>query len=484
MSVAYEILGPRPWGKVALTGETWSTPAVITRNGRRLLVAVDRQGVIQALDGVTLEVVWRRRLGGEITASPVVADVDGDGHDEIIVGTHQGELFILDLDGATKVAVRLGAMIRSTVGVADVNGDGRVEILVASYGPVITALRGDGKVVWRRTLPKHVFIGGTKRGVVSSPLLYDVDDDGELEIVVGTRSARMFCLEARSGQVKWFAKLSYDPDSSPSFGRTEAGFPLVVVGGGEHTAGAGDNALIAYDGRTGQRVWTAATGGGVDSCPTILRLADGRQLVVAGVLGHSGCVAVDLSTGVQVWRYDFGPTDLCDHSTGQCRRSAKAPYFTEFARCRSYTTPVALDVAGERAVVVGSNNGLVAVLDLATGAPRLEFQSGGMVRGSAVVADLGQGSNQLVVPSGSHLLMFDTGSRGAETPMFKVRPDHIGCDPVPAAPASITARPAPADMPLRLFWHFTVLDACRHFLLKLDEKLLRKLGIRLFEHGY
>jgi hypothetical protein len=35
-----------------------------------------------------------------------------------------------------------------------------------------------------------------------------------------------------------------------------------------------------------------------------------------------------------------------------------------------------------------------------------------------------------------------------------------------------------------MFWRLGVLDAWRHLLIKLDDKVLRRLGVKLLEHGY
>lgn len=472
--------------ELPLLGETWSTPAIVETSDGPLLVAVDRAGEVKAFRGSSLTEAWRHDLGCEITSSPTVADVDGDGEEEILLATHGGDLLVISGQGEIKSRIALGETIRSTPAVADLDGDGRPEIVLSTYGPYGVALRWTGEILWRRRLPKHLFIAGTKRGSVSSPLVADVDLDGAVEIVFGTRSARLFCLEGATGRVKWFKTLRYDPDSSPSF-VVKDGRPLVIFGGGEHTGGQGDNAIIALDGRDGAEVWRAPMGGGVDSSPTIARMRDGSTLAFACVLARPGCVAVNVATGQLVWRAAFGPTSTCEHGHDfQCRRQGGRTYFTEDALCRSYTTPTLMESeAGEPLVAVGSNNGEFVILHAATGAIRYEEATSGMVRGSLVFGDLDQdGRAELVVPSGDRLRVYRTPFRGEPVRMFKARPDHLGAA-VPSPPA-LAARPRrpPRTMAAKMFWHFVVLDAARHLLLKLDEKVLRGLGVRLFAHGY
>ncbi|KPG01699.1 hypothetical protein IP86_02440 [Rhodopseudomonas sp. AAP120] len=472
---------------VRLAAETWSTPAVVRWGGRTLVITVDRSGEIRALDGRDLSIVWKRSLGAEITASPTIVDRDGDGRPEIIVGTHAGELFMFAPDGCLLRHYKFDDVIRSSVAAADIDGSGVPTLFVAVYGPVVVAVGADGKQRWRRRLPNHLFAGRMKRGVVSSPLVADVDRDGTAEIVIGIRSSRLFCLDARTGRIKWFAKLGYDPDSSPSFVIDGSGRPLVLFGGGEHTGGEGDNAIIALDGRTGRRVWTTVVGGGVDSSPMLLERPGRSPIAVACALARPAVIAVDAWSGDLLWRHDFGPTAECEHGPDhRCRPPGRA-YFTEHATCRSYTTPLMADVDGDGRVeiVAGSNNGELVVLDAETGRLRTRLAMGGAVRGSPVIADLdGDGFCELAVVGGNRLSIHRTRHTGPETTMFKGRADHLGTiGPLPPA-AAIAPRRPPWYMPIALFWHLGVADMLRHVFLKADERILRRCGLRLFRYGY
>ncbi|MFC0242369.1 oligosaccharide flippase family protein [Rhodopseudomonas telluris] len=470
-----------------LAAETWSTPAVVHWNGRTLVITVDRSGEIRALDGRDLTVVWQRSLGAEITASPTIVDRDGDGRPEIIIGTHAGELFMFAPDGCLLRHYKFDDVIRSSVAAADIDGSGVPTLFVAVYGPVLIALGADGKQRWRRRLPSHLFAGRMKRGIVSSPLIADVDRDGAAEVIVGIRSSRLFCLDAGTGRIKWFAKLAYDPDSSPSFVIDGNGRPLVLFGGGEHTGGDGDNAIIALDGRSGRRVWTTEVGGGVDSSPMLLERPGRAPIAIACALARPAVIAVDAWTGQLLWRHDFGPTAGCEHGADhRCRPPGRA-YFTENAICRSYTTPLIADVDGDgRAeIVAGSNNGELAVLDAETGRLRKRLAMGGAVRGSPIIADLdGDGLCELAVVAGSRLSIHRTRHAGPETTMFKGRADHLGTIGSSLPAATISPRRPPWYMPLALFWHLGVADVMRHVFLKADERILRRCGVRLFRYGY
>ncbi|MDZ4363994.1 PQQ-binding-like beta-propeller repeat protein [Brevundimonas sp.] len=473
---------------VDLGGETWSTPAIVQFKDGAIVVTADRSGAVHGFSSPDLTPLWRIETGAEITASPLIFEDPMDGP-LIVIGDHTGTVRFIDpRDGAILRSVEIGSAVRATAAAADIDGDGQAEIVLGIYGPGIVALRRDGSEVWRRRLPGHLFAGRMKQGVVSSALVCDVDRDGELEIVIGVRSSRLFCLEARTGRVKWFACLGYDPDSSPSFSLRGDGTPLVLFGGGEHTGGLGDNAVIALDGRDGHRVWTTDVGGGVDSSPMLLDRPGRSPLLFACSLAYPSVLALDAWSGALIWRHDFGPTPACIHGTDHhCRPADGRPYFTENAICRSYTTPLLADLDGDGRVevVAGSNNGTIVVLDAETGTVRQTEATAGMARGSAVLGDIdGRGKNAVVAPSGRTLRMYRTRHSGPGTPMFKSRADHLGTvtDP-PAVNDARPRKPGPLA-PLAMAWRFGVLDAVRHVVLKIDEKILRRLGLRLFRYGY
>ncbi|MEM1056853.1 MAG: PQQ-binding-like beta-propeller repeat protein [Bacteroidota bacterium] len=458
---------------LALDAETWSTPAVAP--GR--IVATDRSGLVRAWDA-SGEVAWEVRLGAEITASPTLADLPDP---TILIGDHAGTFVALDLaTGTERWRQSFGAMIRATCAVTECEGETAIWLPV--YGPRLVRMTDDGRVLYDRALPKNaVYQRGRDAGAVSSPLVADIDGDGRLEVVFGVRAQRVYCCDAETGEILWFTPLRYDPDSSPTL--TEAdGLPLVLVGGGEHTGGTGDNALLALHPRDGRVVWTAPAGAGVDGAATIAEV-DGEPLAFFCSLGSGSVIATDLS-GIERWAQPFGPTEACVHDP-ICRDPAR-PYFTGRAICRSYVTPLVADLDGDgrREVVAGSNNGTLLVLDAATGEERHRLQTGGMVRGSAILGDLdGSGRLTMVVPSGDRILTFPTQAASAEAwPQYKGDPSHLGWrEPRPVAP---THGPRPALLGPRLAWHSTVRDAARFAAFQVERRLLNPLGIRLAEHYY
>ena len=421
--MAEPIFAPR--SRVPLSEITWSTPCVVPHRGRALAAARDGSVVSVCDDGA---IAWRRELGETVTASPVPIALQNRG-DVVVLGTHEGRVRALSVtDGAIVWETEVEGVVRATVAVATLEEGDVPRVFVASYGDFVSCLRADdGRVEWTRWLPANVWNRST--GIVSSPLVADVDGDGRLEVVVGNRSWRTYCLDARTGRLRWYHRFDYGVDSTPSL--VDLGHErLVVVGTGESLNGLGDNAIVALDGATGRERWRVPCGGGVDGSATVARLpGESAPVVFQTTLADAACVCVDAADGTERWRYRIAETDACTHESGVCLTRGFSDYFTERAVCRSYTMPVVADVDGDDAleVVFGSCNGSVITLDAATGQPKDIVNTGGLVRGSPVLADLdGDGFDELVVPTGSELQIWGTKSRGADWPMFKGASDLAG----------------------------------------------------------
>ena len=471
---------------------SWSTPAICEAltDGQRAVIATDRSGTVHAFSGTSHALLWQRKLEGSITASPIVGDINGDDTPEVVIGTESGWLYALAIDsGEVLWRTRCGNCIRATAAIADCDGDSRVEILIGGYGTWMFCLDGsNGHVKWKRYLPKHEFFGRRKAGIVSSPLVADVDLDGELEIVTGMRSKRVYCLRARDGVFKWFRELKCDPDSSASLAITN-GQPVVYIGGGEHTSGKGDNALIALRGTDGKVLWKGPVHGGLDSSPVIADINnDGQPEVVITSLADASCHAFNAATGERLWSYRFGPTELCEHDQDNvCVSRSTGVYWTETAICRSYTTPLVadLDNDGNREVVVGSNNGIVVMLNGASGELLWSDDTGSLVRGSPVLADIDMdGTQELLVTSGDRILIYRTNARGAEWPMFNGAATHAGwIDPVISDRAHTPAM-RQRFLWFKLVWCWLIKDFFRYLAFQLERRVLKHLGIRLFDYYY
>ncbi len=136
----------------------------------------------------------------------VLADLDGDGRREILFPSYDGRLHAFWLDktehGAWPVTIPTVAgggdtfRFASEPVVADLDDDGQAEVIVASWPRKVAGLRGElliyssqGALLQRTALPAPATFGDTWNGALGAPTLADIDGDADLEVVLGTRSS-------------------------------------------------------------------------------------------------------------------------------------------------------------------------------------------------------------------------------------------------------------------------------------------------------
>ncbi len=125
---------------------------------------------------------------GFLVVSPILADLDADGDDEIVVGDGCSNLFAWNKDG-TPVAgwpVKVAATVEAlgTAAVANLDGDagGRLEVVVGASDGKVYAFHNDGTPVagWPQVIHPPISNSHSTAPGVS---IADVDADGHLDVV-------------------------------------------------------------------------------------------------------------------------------------------------------------------------------------------------------------------------------------------------------------------------------------------------------------
>jgi hypothetical protein len=224
---------------------------------------------------------WPRKGAAPFWSVPAVGDIDGDGEQEIVIGSNTNRLYAWNADGSEVrdgdsnpatdgvYFVPNGSVISSPA-VADLNQDGVKEIVFGTSGAAVYALRNGV------TLPGWPFVAS---GLMSSsPAIGDIVPGGELEVAIACGNDSVYVLTASGGRSPgWPRPLELTPTNgrvnSPAVAqlRRHLGDPsfCVVIAGT-------DGALTAF-GPTGNTLpgWDSVQLGAVTEASPVVADLDG-----------------------------------------------------------------------------------------------------------------------------------------------------------------------------------------------------------------
>ena len=171
-----------------------------------------------------------RQQGFTTLDGPVAADIDSDGNLEIVMNISR-KMHVINSDGtnAAGFPVSIDHIMQHSPAVGDLDGDGSLEIVAQARSANINetyvyAWHSDGSLV--SGFP--VTFGG---GFYESPVLYDLDKNGKLEVIMSFNN-KVYVIDY-DGSVKsgWPVEIGRINNSRPAVGDINGdGYSDVIVG--------------------------------------------------------------------------------------------------------------------------------------------------------------------------------------------------------------------------------------------------------------
>lgn len=314
----------------------------------------------------------------------------------------------------TKWSLPAGNLVESSPAIGDIDGDGKAEVIALSYSGKMYVLDGlNGKIIkpWPTTI-----VDGKRE--LSSPALGDVDRDGRIEIIIGTRKdKRVYCLDAKTGDVEWFIQAREEIWSSPTLIDINGDKRMEIV--------IGSDRLYVLDGK-GSHIWSHLPELGIRSTPTVGDIDGDGDLEIVFMDMGSTVYALSASLRRVEWKQNLGYGEGLPFSSpalGDINGDGKPEIAVAIskkgiyvlsgrtgepirdypieARVKSSPAIGDIDNDGQLEIVIGANDRFIYAFKYGLKKPFWKYRVGDIVESSPALGDI-DGDGELEVIVGSH----------------------------------------------------------------------------------
>jgi outer membrane protein assembly factor BamB len=276
----------------------YSSPVVADlddRPGQEILIVASAERKLICLSAAG-EPIWTYEdFVRRNTMTPTVADLDGDGHLEILIGSREKGTVCLTHDGKLRWRVPVeGGLSWTTIVVADADTDDTPEVYWISRLGLVECRRPNGDEAWNYQLG----YANDRMKTDSSPAIGDVDGDGQSEIVAAS-PFQIVCLKP-DGKPLWEHK---------SVSRFNSGPVIANVLGDDNREvliQSEKGVVSCLDGPTGKILWTHHTLPVRIDASIAVGDFDGNgkpEIFYGDNVGNAFCLD---GSGVEQWSYDTG----------------------------------------------------------------------------------------------------------------------------------------------------------------------------------
>jgi len=146
--------------------------------------------------------IWRYTSGGSVQSVDRIADLNGDGYNDVVIGSWYNGNRIIAISGhssgnnpAVIWNTPTTSPVMKVVTCPDLNGDGYEDVLVASWAAYALALSGaDGSELWRNVAGDDVW---------AIHWSYDINGDSIPEVISGSFTGNVILINGADGETIW-----------------------------------------------------------------------------------------------------------------------------------------------------------------------------------------------------------------------------------------------------------------------------------------
>ena len=351
------------------------TTADINGDGMQEILIGSDDDILYALNNVGT-VLWKYKTKGNVRSAATIDDIEGDGVREIIFGSDDGNLYVLDTEGKLKWSYDAGAPIRSSPAIADLGGKSENEIIFATMDGRIICLDAKGRLNWEYK---------TQGPITASPTIYDIDYDTNDEVIIGSEDNTVYVLKHPPHKVWRFntygditGSVAINREGYAVFGSHDGKFYKIRIG----STGESITRRIKTD--DGWGVETIATTGLLH----VMNYTTRDKIITSAATWG---VSTPKEYGFVFGSYDKNIYIILQNGTLKKRISVSKPI---------ESSPALADLNGDNItdIIFGSNDGVIHVVNV--NGSQFQYRTGGAIKSSPAIADIeGDGTLEFAVGS-------------------------------------------------------------------------------------